>query len=215
MTAARARRLLWWLAPSAWLVSFIVLARFGTWTSFAFVGVGLAVAAVCFGAVPRQLLQPSRDRLALGLLSGLLLVLGTHAAYHSLAAFLPAVRPATVRLLGLLNAGGFSARERAVLIVVIAGSEEILFRGALPGVTANGVRPRLRAPSGLELARVVCFAVPYALTTAPLGSALLVACAFLCGSVWGILRVATGSLVVPILTHVAWDLGVLLVWPLR
>jgi membrane protease YdiL (CAAX protease family) len=41
-----------------------------------------------------------------------------------------------------------------------------------------------------------------------------VLCAFVCGTVWATLRVATGSIVVPILAHVLWDLGVLLVWPL-
>jgi membrane protease YdiL (CAAX protease family) len=45
------------------------------------------------------------------------------------------------------------------------------------------------------------------------GSFLLVACAFACGAVWGTLRVATGSLAAPIVAHVVWDLGVLLVWP--
>jgi membrane protease YdiL (CAAX protease family) len=62
--------------------------------------------------------------------------------------------------------------------------------------------------------QIVAFAAVYALAALPLGSSLLVLCAFLCGVVWGGLRSATGSLVVPILTHVIWDLGVLVVWPL-
>ena len=47
-----------------------------------------------------------------------------------------------------------------------------------------------------------------------LGSLLLVVCAFVCAIVWGIMRLASGSLVAPIVAHVLWDLGVLVVWPL-
>ena len=49
---------------------------------------------------------------------------------------------------------------------------------------------------------------------ATLESGLLILCAFGCAVLWGGLRVATRSLVVPIIAHVVWDLGILVVWPL-
>jgi len=45
----------------------------------------------------------------------------------------------------------------------------------------------------------------YALTVVPLGSPSLVACAFVCGSVWGTLRIATGSILAPVFSHVIWE----------
>lgn len=62
-----------------------------------------------------------------------------------------------------------------------------------------------------DLLRVLALAVGYALA---LGSGLLIVCAFGCAVLWGGLRVATRSLVVPIIAHGVWDLGILVVWPL-
>ena len=141
------------------------------------------------------------------------MVVGTHLAYRAVVTVAPPVAGATRQLLVLLNVAGFSTAARGLLIVLIAGCEEVLFRGLLPtSATAGSSRPHW--PSRRELAHIVAFAAVYALTTLPLGSPLLVLCALVCGSLWGLMRVATGSLVVPLLAHVVWDLGVLLVWPL-
>lgn len=61
-----------------------------------------------------------------------------------------------------------------------------------------------------RLRRIIGFASACALTTAPLGNPLLSVCAFVRGSVWGVMRIEARSLTVPILAHVVWDLGVLL-----
>ena len=200
------------LALLGWLACFEVLARLGTWTPFAFVGSLLAVLAVTSSAVPLAQFRPSKRSLSIGVGAGLLMVLLTHLAYAWLAASLPAVRAGTRELLTLLNVVGFSPPARAALIVVIASCEEVLFRGLLPG--SSRAEKGLRWPLAGELGRILAWSVIYALTTLPLGSPLLVLCAFACGTVWGTLRVATGSVLVPILAHVLWDLGVLLVWPL-
>ena len=57
-------------------------------------------------------------------------------------------------------------------------------------------------------------AVAYAVAHAPLGSALLVVVAFLCGLAWGALRAASKSLVPPLMAHLVWDVLVLLCLPL-
>jgi membrane protease YdiL (CAAX protease family) len=141
------------------------------------------------------------------------MVVGTHLTYRAVITFAPTVAGATRQLLTLLNVAGFSPAARALLIVLIASCEEVLFRGLLPtsGAAGSGLP---HWPSRRELAQIVVFAAVYAFTTLPLGSALLLLCAFACGSLWGLMRVATGSLVVPLLAHVLWDLGVLLIWPL-
>jgi membrane protease YdiL (CAAX protease family) len=196
-----------------WTLCFVVLQQLGTWTPFAFVGLVLAILAVSQRVVPRSLLRPSLARTTVGIAGGALMVVGTHLAYRAVVTFAPSVAGATRQLLVLLNVAGFSPAGRALLIVLIASCEEVLFRGILPSFTTGG-SSRPHWPSSRELAQIVALAAVYALTTLPLGSGLLVLCAFACGSLWGLMRVATGSLVVPLLAHVIWDLGVLLVWPL-
>jgi uncharacterized protein len=201
------------LALVTWTLCFVVLQHLGTWTPFAFVGLLLATLAVSRRVVPRSLLRPSVARTAVGLAGGAMMVVATHLAYRAVVTCAPPVAGATRELLILLNVVGFSPAVRALLIVLIASCEEVLFRGLLPfPATARSSLPHW--PSLRQLGQIVAFAAVYALTTLPLGSALLLLCAFACGSLWGLMRVATGSLVVPLLAHVVWDLGVLLVWPL-
>ncbi len=202
------------VALIGWLACFGVLAVVGTWTPFALLGVSLAAVAVQSRAVSWGLLRPSPRVVALGAIGGTSMVLLTHLAYVTVVKGAPSVGGATRELLTLLNVAGFSPGARALLITVIASCEELLFRGLLPGPALQRATGLRGWPGRDELKRIVVFTVAYALTTAPLGSPLLMLCALVCGGVWASMRVATGSLVVPILAHVIWDLGVLLVWPL-
>ena len=207
------RSTLFALAVVVWFFSFAVLARLGTWTTFAVVGVAMAALLIGLRIVPTALLKPNRVNVGVGLISGLTMVLLTHVAYYGLTSLAPVIAAATARLMGLLYVSGFSATGRTGLIVLIASCEEILFRGALPELSRRRALP-LREFARRDVRRVVSLAAVYALTTTPLGSPLLAICALLCGSLWGVLGLATGSLVAPMLAHVVWDLGVLIVWPL-
>lgn len=202
------------LAAAAWLASFLVLARLGTWAPFAVAGAAGVAVALLLEIVPGALFRPSGRKIALGLFAGLLMVGFTRATYAVVAPAVPMARAASERLFQLLQAGAFSLGTRAGLMVVIASSEEVLFRGALPGTPAGRQEHRLRGLSRSDILRIVAFAAGYALAALPLGSLLLVLVAFICGVAWGAMRMATGSLVVPIIAHVVWDLGVLVVWPL-
>jgi uncharacterized protein len=200
------------LALFVWVLCFGVLQHWSTWTPFAFAGPLLAAVALGYRVVPRALLRPSLANVTVGVAAGALMVVATHLAYRLLVTVTPEAAGSARQLLSLLNVAGFSVGVRALLIVLIAGCEEILFRGLLPSSGALGPgRPRW--PSRREFAQIAGFAVAYALTTLPLGSGLLVICALACGSAWGVMRIASNSLVVPLLAHVVWDLGVLLLWP--
>jgi uncharacterized protein len=213
VTGTRVRSTLFALAVVVWFFGFAVLARLGTWTTFAVVGVAMAALLIGLRVVPMALLKPNRVNVGVGLISGLTMVLLTHVAYYALTSLAPVIGAATARLMGLLYVSGFSAAGRTGLIVLIASCEEILFRGALPELSRRRALP-LRKFERRDVRRVVSLAAVYALTTTPLGSPLLAICALLCGSLWGILSLTTGSLVAPMLAHVVWDLGVLIVWPL-
>ena len=100
-------------------------------------------------------------------------------------------------------------------MVVVATCEEILFRGALAGKGQETGRVGLHdLLTWRGLGTIVALAACYAAATLTLGSSLLVVCALLCGMAWGGLRVATCSLVAPIVAHIVWDLGIFLAWPL-
>jgi membrane protease YdiL (CAAX protease family) len=201
------------LALLGWVMCFAVLASVGSWTPFAFVGVLLVLLTVQSSAVPPSQFRPSGRSLLVGVGAGLLMVLATHLAYDWLSGAFPRLRSGTLELFSLLNVEGFSPPARASLIVVIASCEEVLFRGLIVSAPGHDL-PELRWPLLPEFGKLVLWAIAYALTTVPLASPLLVMCAFACGTLWGTLRAATGSVLVPILAHVIWDLGVLLIWPL-
>jgi membrane protease YdiL (CAAX protease family) len=202
------------VASAAGLTGFAVLARAGTWVTFLMLGVPIAMAALALGAVPAALLRPSIKKIVGGLLVGVLMTSLTHATYALVALLLPEVRAATARLFVLLEVGHFSPVARGGLIVIIATCEEIIFRGALPVAPSESKQHPLPRVARGDFLRVVVYATGYALAAAPLGSPLLVICALCCGVVWGAARVVTDSLVVPIVAHVVWDLGVLVAWPL-
>ena len=202
------------LAVATWLASFAALARIGSWAPFALAGAALAALSLSSDVAARALLRPSLPKAGVGLAAGLLMAALTHAAFAFVTPLLPEARTATVRLFGLLNVGGFSPAARAGLVIVIAACEEVIFRGALAGLPGGREDQRLHRVRRGDLAPIIPLAAGYALATATLGSLLLMVCAFGCGVVWGALRVATRSLVAPIVAHVVWDLAVLVVWPL-
>ena len=202
------------LAAAVWLAGFAALPPLGSWTSFAIAGPALTGLALFSDADTRALLRPSFLSVALGLGLGLLMAALTHVAFAAVTALLPRTLTATERLFDLLHVGNFTPVARAGLIVVVATCEDVLFRGAIAGPSGEPDDTALHRPGRDDLLRVVALAAVYALATATLGSSILVACAFACAIVWGLLRVATRSLVAPIVAHVVWDLFVLVMWPL-
>lgn len=202
------------LGLAAWLVSFTLLARSGSWAPFALAGAALGIAAILSGRETRALLRPTFATAAAGLGAGLLQVALTHAGFALASSASPALRAAAGRLFVLLEVGGYAPGARAALIVLIASCEELVFRGALLGPARRRAQRLWRRVGGEDLLRVAGLAAAYGLAMATLGSGLLLVVAFACGLAWGWLRVGTRSLVPPILAHVVWDLGVLVVWPL-
>ncbi len=78
-------------------------------------------------------------------------------------------------------------------------AEELYFRGALAGRGKGG--------------RIVRTTAWYAVFTAATGSLLLVLAAGLAGAVFGLQRRTTKGVFVPVVTHVSWELLVLLFLP--
>lgn len=203
------------IALLVWAGCFWVLQRTGQWLHLAFAGCAMGIAVLVTGAVPKPLLHPTPRAFAVGALSGVVMVVVTQLGYRVVAQLWPDVVAETAALLALLNVVGFSGWARALLIATIASSEELVFRGLLPTSPAPSASPSTRwRPGPRQILAFVGLTLLYALTTAPLGSGLLIGCALVCGLIWGALRLTTGSLIVPILAHVIWDMGVMILWPL-
>lgn len=88
-----------------------------------------------------------------------------------------------------------------VLVTVVNGvAEELFFRGAL--YAAVGVRRPVAVST-----------VAYAATTVATGNVMLVFAAAVLGVLVGLQRRVSGGVLAPVLTHVTWSLGMLLLLP--
>ncbi len=150
------------------------------------------------------LLRPTPRLAALGVGSGLVMLIATYVTYPLLS------RSWTLLSAGVppLYAALRSVRPRwlvmALPFVVVA--EELAWRG----VVFDALRRRLP-----PLPAVVAGAVLYAAAHAPARSLVLTLVALACGAFWTALRAGTRSLVPCTLAHLIWDLLVMVLRPLE
>jgi uncharacterized protein len=152
----------------------------------------------------RAALQPTLRLVLVGVAAGAAMAAVTYVVYPALARVLPFV-PADMALLY----SAFRAPSPAIAAIALAPlilGEELVWRGLVQGAIVR----RLGSWPGVTLAAAV-----YALALAPLGVPALIMGALLCGIAWGALRVASGSLVPPLVAHLVWDVAVLIWRPLE
>jgi membrane protease YdiL (CAAX protease family) len=187
-----------------WLAAAASTRLLGIWLAIGGAAVGLGGAVfVLDHAAARRSLQPSTRLALVGAGAGCLMAAATYLLYPVLARLSPLIASDTARLYASFRALPPVVASLALLPVIVG--EELIWRGV---VQTELVR-RLGPSTGVILA-----ALAYALAHAPLGSPLLVAVALLCGTVWGTLRAASGSLVPSLLAHLVWDVVVFLGLPL-
>lgn len=198
------------VAVAAWLLGFAWVGRTGSWTPLAVLAVLAAARLVLGDPGTRRLLAPGAGGLLLGVAGAAALIGATYGLYRPLAALFPALPGATRGLYGVLNAAGYRPHELGALVLLISVCEEVIWRGRPLAGAAAGPR-RL---DGRAVVRVAAVALLYGGASLASGSLLLGALATGCGFTWGLLRVAGRSLWPAILAHAAWDLAVLVGWPL-
>ena len=187
-----------------WVIAAASTGPLGIWLAIGGSAVALGVAVLVFDRpAASRLLQPSPRLVLLGAAAGGVMAAVTYLLYPVLARFAPFIATDTARLYAAFRAPSLLIASVALAPVVLG--EELVWRGV---VQAALVR-RLRPWGGVTLA-----AAAYAFAHAPLGSAVLVLIALLCGLFWGALRAATSSLVPTLVAHLVWDLLVLLWLPL-
>lgn len=192
-------------ALAVWGGCFVLISKMGSWAPLAVLGPLLAAAVLASDAQARALLRPSLRLLAFGVAGALVMTAGTYALFALFARLAPDLRLLTIGLYNELRAPSFTPAERAALIPLVAAAEEVVFRGI--------ALPDKGAPRALAFA-VVANALLVGVAHLSSGNWLLALVAAICGAVWGGLRVATRSCVPGIVTHVIWDLAILVVRPL-
>jgi uncharacterized protein len=172
---------------------------------------GLAAAGVCllagtlYGPALRAALRPELGAVVSGVGSGLLLAVLTHMAYQVVAPLLPALVAEVEALYARLYAPPGPRWALPVVILVVA-AEELIWRGVLVDL----LRTRGWRPATVVVVAAALYAVPQL----GAGSWLLPLVAFGLGLVWTAQRVLTGSLVVPLITHLVWDVVIFAIIPL-
>jgi membrane protease YdiL (CAAX protease family) len=200
------------IAVACWLLGFAGVRITGSWTVLALLA-ALAAARLALGDLAtRRLLRPDPRSLVLGAVGGVAMVGGTYGLYRLLVPHFPQLPAATRGLYGLLNAGGYRPPALAALVVLLSLCEELVWRGR--PLSHAAAAPGAGVIDGRAVARVAGVALLYGMASLASGSFLLAALASGCGFAWGLLRVAGRSLWPAVLTHAAWDLAVLVAWPL-
>jgi membrane protease YdiL (CAAX protease family) len=186
-----------------WIVAAVAARVAGIWAAIggAAIGLGVAVSALDRNRA-RQLLRPSAGLFAVGAAAGGAMTAVTHLLYPEVARHVPSVAADVATLYAAFRAP--SPAVAAIVLAPVVVGEELVWRGVVQGALVG----RFGRRGGVLLA-----AAAYALAHAAIGSPLLVVVALLCGIAWGALRVASKSLLPPLVAHLVWDATVLLWLP--
>jgi len=200
------------IATLAWLFGFAWVGWAGSWIPLATLSVLAAARLLVVDVNTRELLKPRPGSWLLGAAGGAAMVALTYALYGPLAAVFPRLPAATRQLYEVLRALGYRPLALGGLVLVVSACEEVVWRGRpLAAAAAAAGSRRLTWPA---VARVAGLAALYGSAHLTSGSLLLAALGAGCGFAWGLLRVGGRSLWPAIVTHAAWDLAVLVAWPL-
>ncbi len=141
--------------------------------------------------------------IGVGLVVGLLMAVATWVLYPISIDLVPAISTEVPKLYALLRQPPGPVWAFPVLVLVVS-VEEWVWRGLAIDLFSKALSPSVA---------VLLSAFIYVLPQIAFRSPLLVVVAFLCGLVWGALRIWTKSLVAPLLAHLVWDLLVFVLFP--
>lgn len=189
---------------AAWSMAAFLSRTVGIWLAIGPTAIVLGVAAILLQH--RQLAaiaRPEPRPLLLGAAGGLAMAGATYVVFPLLADLAPSLIAETRGLILAFERPGVLAA--LVFLPLVVAGEEIVWRGVVYGWLDR----RLSWP-----ATVLVGTVLYALAHAPVGSSVLVLACLCAGVCWNLARFWTGSLAAVYVTHLIWDVIVLVVAPL-
>lgn len=174
------------------------------------IGTGAAALAsilvLWLGARPvvrSNLKPPTAASLIAGLAVGLFMSLATWWLYPVSVSVFPPIQTEVETLYALLRQAPGPVRALPLLFLVVA-AEELVWRGVAIDLFSKSFGPW----------RAMLFsALLYVLPQLALRSPLLIIVAFLCGLLWGSLRVQTRGLAAPLIAHLVWNILVFVMYP--
>ncbi len=154
-------------------------------------------------AVRSNLKPPTAASLIAGVAVGLVMSLATWWLYPVSVSVFPPIQTEVETLYALLRQAPGPVRALPLLFLVVA-AEELVWRGVAIDLFSKSFGPW----------RAMLFsALLYVLPQLALRSPLLIIVAFLCGLLWGSLRVRTRGLAAPLIAHLVWDILVFVMYP--
>jgi membrane protease YdiL (CAAX protease family) len=193
------------VCPLVWAAAFALgRSALGLLPAVSTAAIALAVWLI-FGEPERlaALLKPRAADLMLGVTAALALVGAGRLAFHLATLRWPQLALAVGDLYAELPARDLA---HGALLLTTALLEELIWRGAVQSALATRL--------GRPVAGAAAATLLYTLGHATCGSWLLVGLAAGCGAFWSALRAYSGSLLPSLVSHLAFDLAFMLLWPL-
>lgn len=187
-------------------VWFLLIQRFGEGDVYAVIGpYACAVSAVLIALRFHQIrkwLTPDTRSVLIGVAVGIGMTLLTYPIFR-LAAW---IMPSLVGNVQTLYAGARSTTLPKAMAWVLAAilAEELLFRGVLPEALTHWFSERTAYAISLVI---------YALAQYGTGSIIVMLMALVCGTIWAVQRLYTGSLLSTLIAHLIWTPTVILLFP--
>jgi NADH dehydrogenase len=182
-------------------LGFVLSAMTDPWMGLSW-GMGIALAGTLLLPAVRSRFKPSRVRITLGLVAGLVLFGITQAAAASLPLVWPGWEDAARKLYAWSE--GHSPLFLGSTLVMVVIAEELLWRG----VVTRFLMERAGRAAGILLGAAV-----YALAHWAAWNPLLLLAAMAFGIFWGWLYAATDDLVAPAVSHLLFDVLLLFAFP--
>ena len=176
------------------------------WGNAAAAAVALLLSIAALRGRLRALLALRLGPTLVAVLLGVLMVIGTHAIFALVTRFFPELGSRVGELYGEIRETSPGLGLKVLLIIAIAATEEILWRG----VAYEWCRNRW-STGPAALATVILYALPQLIG----GSWVLIAAAVAAGAVFTAERIWSDRLGSPIVTHAIWSVSIFALFPLR
>jgi len=191
------------IATLAFLLALLLQRYSNVWLT---TGVAAAVSLALVARFCPKLLRTSGaspKHILVGFVAGILMMAATHLAYRLVVPVVPVEEAVGLLYKSMRTPPGPVLGLPVLCFVVFV--EEIVWRGVL----YERLSKRYAALPAIVVASLI-YAIPQIASL----THLIMLVAFCCGLVWTWLRAYSGGWLAPLICHLIWDLGILIVFPL-